>query len=255
MNRQQIVVNTIAFVEQVSQGEQQLTFFAQLAALGIQYVEVRQEYFSGRDELADTARVAEQYGLKLLYSVPKPLFQNGRLDTDMIEETLREASQLAVIAIKWTRGNFVGWQPQDLEWMLNKAKSFSGLLTVENDQTEQDGTLRDYLAFLKQCSEVGVPLRSTFDVGNWAWVGEEARFNAQQLHSFVAFIHLKDVRINSADYPTGPEAVPLGEGELPLKEVLAALPHPLLVALEYPCGSRPLDLLETGIRWLENVGS
>lgn len=251
MNKQQIVVNTIAFSEQMQRQVEQLTFFAEIALLGIQYVEVRQEYFLRQEEYVLTAREAEKYGLKLLYSVPKQLFQNGRLDRRMIEETVREAQELSAIAVKWTRGDFKGWHLQDLDWMVEMTQSFQGVLTVENDQTEQDGTLFNYREFLKECREVNVPLYSTFDIGNWKWVLEDPLQSARELSSYVKYIHIKDVVVK----PEGPpEAVPLGQGELFLKEILKQLPENLLVALEYPCGNHPFDLLREGINWLERLG-
>lgn len=251
MNKQQIVVNTIAFMHQVQQGAKQFTFFESLAALGITHVEVRQEYFKAADEFAETAREAARFGIKLLYSVPQALFREGRLDTEMLTQTLAEAEALAAVVVKWTRGQFTGWREDDQNWMIRRAEAFPGLLTVENDQTEQDGTSRDYSAFLDACQQIGMPLFSAFDIGNWAWVGEDPLVNAQSLRSYVRYIHVKDVVMT----PQGPEAVPLAAGELPLQEVFQQLPGDALVALEYPCGRQPFDVLKDGIEWLARMRS
>ena len=251
MNKQQIVVNTIAFMEQVQQGAKQFTFFESLSDLGITHVEVRQEYFMQPDEFSVTAREAQRWGLTLLYSVPQALFCKGRLDTEMVQQTLHQAMELSCVAIKWTRGEFRGWHEADRNWMIQQANTFRGLLTVENDQTELDGTLQQYSEFLLACRYAGVPLFSTFDIGNWVFVGEDPLVNAGQLRTWVRYIHVKDVVITE----DGPHTAPLGEGELSLVEVFHRLPADVLVALEYPCGSRPLDVLRDGIDWLARMKS
>lgn len=246
MNVQHIVVNTILFVEQLEQGASQLDFFEGLHNLGVRYVEVRQEYFRDEDELSRTAREASKYDIKLLLSVPKTLFRNGSLDVEMVQQTLRDASILQAKSIKWTRGDFQGWTEEGIQFLTKVGQEFPGLLTVENDQTTQDGTVHPLLKFLSQCRDKGVPLYTTFDVGNWLWVGEDPLVNADLLSSFVRYIHLKD----GITKPEGPVAKPLGEGELPLSEVLKLLPKDTLVALEYPGGSQPLAVIQTGIGWL-----
>lgn len=249
MKKQQMVINTIVFEEQVNRGARQLEFFESLSGFGVKHVEVRQEYFRSPAELADTMREAARLGIDLLYSVPKALFREGTLDADMVTQTLREAEELSAVAIKWTRGDFKGWTEPELDVMQRTVESFNGLLTVENDQTQRDGTLRDYLEFLRQCQDKGVPLYSTFDIGNWKWVGEDPLTSAIPLRPFVRYIHVKDVVVDRDE----PEALPVGQGDLALKEVFALLPDDTLVALEYPCGVEPEDTIRAGLDWLARV--
>jgi len=248
MKRQQMVINTIAFMEQIQEGQQQMEFFARLKAVGMETVEVRQEYFGGLEEMRQTAQEANRLGMKLFYSVPRPLFMDGCLDKEGTEQAFAEAETLGVQAIKWTCGEFTGWSDADLDWMKQRATSFDGILTVENDQTMEDGTVEGIAAFLAAAKAVELPILCTFDAGNWAWVGEESLLNARRLGEFVGYIHMKDVVVGD-----GPKAVALGSGELPLTEILAVLPKDAPIALEYPCGARPFEVIEHGLLWLERI--
>ncbi len=247
MNRHQLVINTIVFMEQVAEGQRQQTFLAGSKRLGIRTVEVRREYFSSVNEMQATANEADQHGISLFYSVPRPLFVEGRLAREEIHRVFTEASVLGVKSIKWNCGEFAGWTKDDLSWMTDRLARYQGLLTVENDQTMNNGTVEGLYAFLTQTKAVGLPIRYTFDVANWAWVGEDPLENAKRMSEFVSYIHLKDVQFIGGT----PNAVPLGEGVLPLVEILSVLPNEVPVALEYPCGDKPFEVLDRGFRWLE----
>lgn len=247
MNRQQMVINTIVFMQQVEQGKEQRAFLEDSKALGIQTIEVRREYFSSVEEMQRTASEANRYGISLFYSVPRPLFVEGYLAREDIDRVFAEASDLGVKSIKWNCGDFKGWTNEDLVWMKDRLSRFQGLVTVENDQTMQSGTVEGLHAFLTQTQTAGLPIRYTFDAGNWMWVGEDPLENAKRLSGFVSYIHLKDVQVLEGT----PNAVPLGEGTLPLEDILSVLPKEAPIALEYPCGESPFKLLDRGFRWLE----
>ncbi len=249
MKKRQIVVNTIAFANQIQGGLRQFEFFEDLVQIGIEYVEVRHEYFCDQADWIETRKEAERLGVTLLYSVPRRLFRNGQLDIQMVKDTLAKAHELAAVGVKWTRGDFERWSESDMRMMRHFTESYPGFLTVENDQTSRDGSLDAQLAFLRSCEENSIPLFFTFDVGNWAWVEEDPVWNATQLRHFVQYIHVKDVLFTDGV----PTAVPVGTGELPLQEVFRQLPKEKFVALEYPCGDHPLDLLRAGIDWLVKV--
>lgn len=247
MNKEQIVINTVAFASQFKRGHIQHEFFESIFNLGIRHVEVRQEYFASSAEFEITAQEAEKWGLKLLYSVPKMLFHDGGLDAGMIAQSLQEAIKLGAIAVKWTRGDYRGWDADSEKIMRQFIGEFQGLLTVENDQTTANGTIHPYLDFLEECERRGIDLYATFDVGNWHWVNEDPLVSARRLRRFVRCIHLKDVRLTD----DGPLSVPLGTGQIPLKDVLEILPGDVFTALEYPCGENPTKILAADLSWLE----
>ena len=247
MNRQQMVINTIVFMDQVEQGQRQRDFFENSKRLGIEVVEVRREYFSSVEEMRATANEAALHGISLFYSIPRPLFVEGRLAREEIDQVFAEASVLGVKAVKWNCGDFAGWSEEDVAWMKERLTRYQGLFTVENDQTMHNGTVEGLHAFLTQAKAVGLPIGYTFDAGNWTWVGEDPLENAKRLYEFVSYIHLKDVRFSGGI----PNAVALGEGALPLAEILSVLPKGAPVALEYPCGDTPFEVLDHGFHWLE----
>ena len=247
MNRQQMVINTIAFMDLVKQGQMQQVFLAESENLGVRTLEVRREFFSGIEEMRETAHEANRHGISLFYSIPHPLFVEGRLAREEIDRVFTEAEVLCAKAVKWNCGDFAGWTDADLAWMNDRLTRYRGLFTVENDQTMHNGTVEGLHTFLTQAKALGLPIRYTFDVANWAWVGEDPLENAKRMSEFVSYIHLKDVQFIAGV----PNAVPLGEGVLPLVEILSVLPKEVPIALEYPCGERPFEVLDRGVHWLE----
>lgn len=247
MNQEWVVVNTAAFASQIERGRAQHEFFKSLSDLGVRQVEVRREYFTQPSGLEKAAEEAAKWGLKLLYSVPEPLFRNGEIDTEMVDQGLWEAAALGAASVKWTRGDFRNWDADSEKTLRRLTSGFQGLLTIENDQTLENGTLHSCLGFLEDCEKRGLGVYATFDVGNWYWVGEDPLANAVRLHRYIRSVHLKDVLLTAE----GPRSVFPGSGQIPLKEILSVLPRGVFTVLEYPCGDDPVKRLEQDLLWLE----
>lgn len=246
MNKNQIVVNTILFADKIAQGARQADFFEELHESGISKVEVRYEYFTNNNEFLETRRLAETYNLELWLSVPETLFEHQQLRTEKLQEVLLYARELGVWSIKWNLGDFGDWTEDDLQQFRKIAENLSCLLTIENDQTSVNGTMAANLRFLKQCREYNIPVFNTFDIGNWLWTGEDPIENARALKNFVRYIHIKDVIVTNK----GPKALLLGEGDLPIKSILAELPNDVPIALEFGGGENPFQAIQSGINWL-----
>lgn len=246
MNRNEIVINMLAFEQEMSNQKRQSYFFENISRLGLHRVEVRREFFCNFDDFHSTREESKKHGLELLYSVPLPLFVRGRLDRAMLNEIAREAETLDVRGIKWICGEFSHWDSDDVAYMLEFAHMCPRVLTVENDQTKCNGTMQNMYVFLDASRRLNIPLGATFDIGNWSWVNQNPVDNAQRLFDFVRYIHVKDV----VQEQGGPRAVPVGQGQLPLKDIMNHLPKDVLIALEYPCGAEALSCLEEGVNWL-----
>lgn len=63
-------------------------------------------------------------------------------------------------------------------------------LVVENDQTAC-GKLRPMQRFNAACQVQNLPIRLTFDMGNWLWVGDSPEDAACYLAPAVGYIHVK----------------------------------------------------------------
>jgi len=79
------------------------------------------------------------------------------------------------------------------------------------------------------------------------YVHEESVKNAVLLKNSVTYVHLKDVTANTSQMTL------LGEGDISVKEVLNVFPKDSNTAIEYPCGSKPLEVLKGEIAKLVEI--
>jgi sugar phosphate isomerase/epimerase len=75
--------------------------------------------------------------------------------------------------------------------------------------------------------EVGGDLRVCFDTANALRVGDDVAEAARRLAPAIEILHLKDCAGSWDDPTAGPVSVPLGEGVIPVDEVLDACPDAL----------------------------
>ena len=241
METEQLVVNTLVFLRDMQNGIAQAQLFKGIRGLGIRSVEVRREFIQGEAEYGQIKQEADHLDLKLLYSVPDVLFVRGELNLLKLRKYFSEARQMGAQMIKFNLGDFRGWTDPILKAFYDLAVHSQTVVTVENDQTLENGTVNNLLPFFEECKSKGIPVFMTFDVGNWYWVDEDPLINAAKLAPHVRYIHLKDVQLT----PDGPRAARLGEGVAPWQHVLALLSSQVFLplALEYPCGTEPCDVL------------
>ena len=75
--------------------------------------------------------------------------------------------------------------------------------------------------------QVGEDLRVCFDTANALRVGDDVAAVARRLAPVIEILHLKDCLGSWEDPVAGPVSVPLGEGVIPVREVLDACPDAL----------------------------
>lgn len=244
--REQIVVNTLVFEYRLNKGTYQHELLQELHDIGVQKVEIRREFLNSLSELQEIAETANHYGMEMFYSVPDSIFSNGKLQTDKLRNYLDEASQIRAKMVKFTKGEFFGWDDEDIGHFKQFAEAFSGIITVENDQTERDGKMKALIPFYSESREKGIPVYATFDIGNGCWVGDDPLISAREVKKFTRFLHLKDVVMDAET----PNAALLGEGRIPWQKILKEFDTNTYVAIEYPCGSEPLKQLTREIETL-----
>lgn len=246
MNKDHIVVNTLVFQKGLENGGLQHELFAGLRQLGIRNVEVRREYIRSGEDLHAIAETARENELETFYSVPDSLFHDGMLQRRRFDKYMKEAEIINARVVKFTLGDFKEWQSEDIAAFHEMTRSFKGLITVENDQTQDNGKMKALLTFYKACETAGVPIFATFDVGNGLWVGEDPLRSAYEIKRYTRYVHLKDVA-------AGPEATFLGEGDVPWRDILTVFEPDVFAAIEYPCGDNPFDRLKAELSKLTAV--
>lgn len=240
VNSQQVVVNTAVYLEDLENGKSQSVCLTDLYKLGVHNVEIRREFVHGDEDFMLIVDTAKSLGQKLFYSVPDTLFKKGKLNRSMLQVYMEEATVMQAEIIKFNVGSFNGWTQELIEEYKELTKNYKGTVTVENDQTEENGKMKALLQFLEAAKEVHLPIKATFDIGNVYWINEDPVESASKVSRYTRYVHMKDVILTDA----GPEAAFLGTGVIPWKRVLDEFNSDVYIAIEYPCGDNPNETIK-----------
>lgn len=242
MKKENFVVNTLVFLEQLKQGVKQEELLQILNEKNITKVEIRREFITNfEQELSSIGKKAKNYNMEVYYSIPGLLYQKGEISFKEVENYFKEAKIMNATRVKLCIGEYIEVRSEDITKLNKLCDDYNILLTIENDQTLDNGRSHKIKQFLEECSGLGSKILATFDVGNWVWQKEDPMTNAKLLKQYVAYIHLKDVKEGNS-----PQAVILDEGDIDWRVILAELPE-VPLALEYPCGSNVSEQLEKEI--------
>lgn len=232
MNKKLLVINTLVFLNQLQDGVPQCEMLDTIHRLGVEKAEVRREFIKDFSvELVDIKKKAGHLGMELFYSVPDVLYKNGELQYETMEIFFKEAFAMGCSNVKMNIGNYHSVTLKDVSMVTKLCDQYLVKLTIENDQTEENGRISKIASFIEMFQQLGGKITVTFDIGNWIWQKEDPMENAKKLKENVTYIHLKDVLGKE-----NPKAVFLNEGDLPWKSILQQLPQDVPLALEYPCG-------------------
>jgi sugar phosphate isomerase/epimerase len=240
MDKNNIVINTLVFLDDLNKGTKQSILLRDIYGLGASKAEVRREFIKDfQTELQEIKAVSEELKIELYYSVPGYLFKNGELNTEEIEGFFIEARKMGCRNVKLNIGDYNELTPGDSSAINSLCDKYSIKLTVENDQTEANGRVDKIERFLKAAGDLSIKVSCTFDMGNWLWQGEDPMGNAYRLKPYVTYIHLKDVGMDGK-----PHAVLLNQGEVPWRDILKVFDGNVPTALEYPCSPDAISMLK-----------
>ncbi|MDF2633186.1 MAG: hypothetical protein K0R78_60 [Pelosinus sp.] len=246
----EIVINLLAYANAVAKGTRQVEIFPEVASLGVKKVEVRREWIQDfMAELPLMRSKAERLGLEVYYSIPLALFRAGKLERDELRQAFQEAQVLGATRIKFAVGDFNSNSQDELREFKNMVEEYPIMLTVEGDQSAANGKMEPILTFLEACKAAQIPVYSTFDVGNFVWVGQEPLYNAVKLSPYVRYIHLKDVEMTLQ----GPQVRSLDMGNIDWRAALRLLPQDVPIGIEFPCGDEPRELLIKTIQQIQEA--
>lgn len=249
MKKINIVINTLVFLDDLTNGVKQSELLKSIHSLGIKKAEVRREFIKDFEvELQEIRTVSEELQIELYYSVPDYLYINGELAVDKIEDHFIEASKMNCKNVKLNVGEYHDISIENASSINRLCDKYSILLTIENDQTEENGRIQKIKEFLQVSKKLGMKINCTFDVGNWLWQEEDPEKNAAILKPYVTYIHLKDVIVRDK-----PMVVFLDEGGIPWRSILGIFDENIPVAIEYPCSPDTLARLKTEIDKLIKV--
>jgi 2-dehydro-3-deoxygluconokinase len=202
------------------------------------------EGFMQLRQLRDEVR---RYKLTAAYSAPIGMWlPEGELNARGLSVVLQEAQELGARYVKVSLGQYDTEKSalDDLKKLLSGCISNPGTadlpirLMVENDQTAHGGNAGILKRFFEQCAGEGIPVRMTFDIGNWYWTGECPVQAAKLLAEHVIYIHCKQVQAGDDGWTTVPLS---GEPGMEWRKVLSFFPRQLPRVIEFPITEVPLE--------------
>ncbi|MCD7036543.1 hypothetical protein LRR81_20040 [Metabacillus sp. GX 13764] len=173
--------------------EKLMDIFEKIKEAGGDGVEIRRELLTEADDLDEIGNQLTLLGLQCFYSAPCDLWlEDGCLNEAQLLTVLAEAEALGASLVKVNLGSYrkEACDMAEMKALLNRPFQ----LTVENNQTEAGGTLPPFTAFFQAAREYSLPVKMTFDLGNWKTCDEDSREAYASLKNEIAYLHLKDVR-------------------------------------------------------------
>lgn len=208
----------------------QLSFVPLLAAAGARRIEWREELLT-HEHPVELAQAAVTQGLEAVFSSPLELWVAGRAQPNAeLSATLDRAQAFGAGWLKVSLGYFTDTNDLDsLHALLNRHPV---RLLVENDQTLHGGRIEPMQRFFSEAERLGLPVKMTFDIGNWQWQDQSALTAARLLGRHVDYLHCKAV----ARRPDGKlVALPPGATDLQLwEQLLKHMTQGIARAVEFP---------------------
>ncbi|MGY2960610.1 sugar phosphate isomerase/epimerase [Pseudomonas sp. TE36184] len=220
----------------------QLSFVALLAAAGARRIEWREELLT-IEQPAQLARAAAEQGLECVFSSPLELWVAGRAQPNAeLATTLDRAQAFGARWLKVSLGYFT--DTNDLHSLHALLNRHPVKLLVENDQTLHGGRIEPLQRFFSEVERLGLPVKMTFDIGNWHWQDQSALTAARLLGRHVDYLHCKAVA-RRADGKL--VALPPGATDLHLwEQLLGHMTQGITRAVEFPLQGD--DLVEVTAR-------
>ncbi|WP_460043414.1 sugar phosphate isomerase/epimerase family protein [Pseudomonas sp. S2_H01] len=252
MSRFPVAISLGAFGADFVRERGQASFIPLLVEAGVTRIELREELFNGRQDLAALGEAIRAQGLECLYSAPLELWLEGqRQPNPALEPTLQRASACGAAWLKVSLGHLT--EDSDVAALADRLARYDVHLLVENDQTPQGGRIEPFTDFFARVDALQMPIGMTFDIGNWMWQDQSASSAARQLGRFVEYVHCKAVVRNPAGklIAVPPAPTDLHQWEQLLKHMPGGLPR----AVEYPLqGEDLLEVTRTQVDALARLG-
>lgn len=208
----------------------QSSFVKLIAEAGAYGIEIRRELLPAGDHQLDQIKSEiDRFGLFTVYSAPIECWkENCQLNKEQLNNIFQEAVVLGANWVKVSLGHFQQDKSNIVELgeFLKKQKEIQ--LLVENDQTPYGGNVQHLQAFFESVVEQEVPVKMTFDAGNWYYSGQDVEEALKKLAPYVSYLHLKQVTKTLETIPLQPV------GEHSWKKVMSSFPADILKALEFP---------------------
>jgi sugar phosphate isomerase/epimerase len=241
MNKPAVSISLSSYGADLVRQRGQGSFIAVLAAAGATRIEWREELltFENPAHLADATRAE---GLESVYSSPMELWLAGQSKPNPeLIDALQRAQAFGAKWLKVSLGYFT--DNCDLHALAQRLGESAVQLLVENDQTLHGGRIEPFQRFFNQVEQHHLPIKMTFDIGNWQWQDQSAASAARLLGRHVGYVHCKAVtrRADGKLIAIPPSASDLQQWEHLLRHMAPGV----MRAAEYPLQGEDLVQLTT----------
>ncbi|VVO42781.1 sugar phosphate isomerase/epimerase family protein [Pseudomonas fluorescens] len=241
MNKPPVSISLSSYGADLVRQRGQGSFIDILAAAGATRIEWREELLTVEDptQLADATRAQ---GLESVYSSPMELWLAGQSKPNpVLINALQRAQAFGAKWLKVSLGYFT--DTCDLQTLNQTLGKSAVQLLVENDQTLHGGRIEPFQRFFAAVEQHHLPIKMTFDIGNWHWQDQPAANAARLLGRHVGYVHCKAVS-RRADGKL--VAMPPNASDLQLwEQLLRHMAQGVMRAAEYPLQGEDLLQLTT----------
>lgn len=220
-------INTLVYKQQLDTGILQSNLLPIIKKY-TDLIEIRREYISSLQEITALRNISRYEKIELYYSIPDKIIINNQLNPNFIQY-LQEAHYMLCTHIKFNIGDLPTCSQDILLQIDQLSKQYQISITIENDQTSENGTLNYVFKTLNHLKKYNSSIGYTFDVGNWCWQKESPQKAFSQLQQFISVIHLKTV-----DNLLIPHTTFLHKGCLNWQDILISTNNNIPIFLEYP---------------------
>jgi len=245
MTRKIIVVTAAYGHDRIRSLGGQAAVLPVIAAAGADGVEIRRELLTPQDidRLPQLATAIAHHNLLACYSAPQALFTDGGSLNPHLPALLDEAHALNALWLKLSLGHFR--KTAELASLRTLLAESPVPLVIENDQSEC-GRLAPMQRFLAAVDVHSLPVRLTFDMGNWLWLGESPEHASRLLAPGVGYVHVKAAEPHHASWRVGvPDRDPRWAA------LLNSLPGDVPRGIEFPLeGDDLVAVTRHYVRWL-----
>ena len=241
MNKPPVSISLSSYGADLVRERGQGSFIDVLAAAGATHIEWREELLTVEDptQLADATQAQ---GLESVYSSPMELWLAGQSKPN--PELISALQRAQAFGAKWLKvslGYFT--DNSDLQTLSRVLGKSAVQLLVENDQTLHGGRIEPFQRFFTEIEQHNLPVKMTFDIGNWHWQDQSAANAARLLGRHVGYVHCKAVT-RRADGKL--VAIPPAASDLHLwEQLLRHMAQGVMRAAEYPLQGDDLVQLTT----------
>nr|WP_051865331.1 sugar phosphate isomerase/epimerase [Metabacillus indicus] len=200
-----IIIPMNVFDRKVVLERGQLDFIRKAAEAGADGIEIRKELLSENDSLLHLKEELSRLAMFTVYSAPSEVWsEGGRLNSYELVKVFGEALAVGAKWLKLPLGEYLHGVSDltELDLFLKDYQEIQ--LLIENDQTPHGGKIEHLANFFESASKIEIPVRMTFDIGNWHFTGEKPESAFSRLREYISYLHLKEVALRDGElHPAG----------------------------------------------------